>query len=488
MQTQSAYQISKRLSSFQLSNYLNQSYLFHVNNNSAKLLTNITVVPFDLVAGVLLPFIVIINEVIMIITILFIIVINDIALFVALLSSVLPLMLVYVYIHKRRLKEVSDLRDQGLKDMNKSALMSLKGFREIVVYDKKHFFRPIFNNSVNKYTEGNSILYTLNNFAPKVVETLAVTSVVGLFIAGLLLGKSMESLASFLVLFSLAAYKLIPSLNKILQSINNIKASFYVFNYFKNIDLNLPYQSNNECIVVDSELNFKNCIRVSNLHFSYLRDQGFILKDVNIEIKKGTTVGIIGASGSGKSTLLNILLRLYIEDSGGVYIDDKKITSTNLSSWYKKISYVPQDVIVLDGTILENIAFGIKLEKVDFDLLNEVIRKSQLTQLISSLPLGINTQIGESGLRISGGQRQRLAIARALYHKGEILIFDEATSALDLETEKELTESIKQLSNQEITIIIVAHRIQTLKYCSKIYNLDNGNLSLINDLSRFNFE
>ena len=169
-------------------------------------------------------------------------------------------------------------------------------------------------------------------------------------------------------------------------------------------------------------------------------------------------------------------MRLYEETSGGIYVDGVKIENSNLHLWYNLVSYVPQNVTLLDSTVMENIAFGIPLENIDHDLLSRVIEQSQLKGFVENLANGVNTEIGEKGIKISGGQRQRIAIARALYHGGKILIFDEATSSLDVVTEQMVTESINDITHKDLTIIIVAHRIQTLKYCDAIYKIESGEI------------
>jgi ABC-type bacteriocin/lantibiotic exporter with double-glycine peptidase domain len=284
-------------------------------------------------------------------------------------------------------------------------------------------------------------------------------------------GKKIESIASVLVLYAIALYRLIPSINRILLSLNNIRVADYTFTY-----LQKEKDSKKATVQESTDLSFKRSIAIKDLHFKYPGSDKSILSDINLTITKGSTIGIIGPSGSGKSTLLNILLRLFEENSGGIYVDDKKISSDNVKALYKIVGYVPQNITIIEGTLLENIAFGIDTEKIDLELFRTVIEKSQLSAFLKELPEGYNTQLGERGVKISGGQKQRIGIARALYHRAQILIFDEATSALDYETEKMLTESISSFAGSDITIIIVAHRLQTLKYCESIYKLHNGKL------------
>jgi ABC-type bacteriocin/lantibiotic exporter with double-glycine peptidase domain len=279
-------------------------------------------------------------------------------------------------------------------------------------------------------------------------------------------------------------YRLVPSLNRIILSINSIRSYSFTFAHFGKINKELrTHQSDDketpspsfqqEPLVFDQTIEFKN------ISFNYPNVEQETLLDLNLTIKKGENIGIIGQSGSGKSTFLNIILRLLQEQQGDVLVDNKKIGPENVAAWYKIISYVPQNIYLMEGDIISNIAFGISKDKVDHQLLNYVIDAAQLKTFISSLPNGMYTNIGDKGVKISGGQRQRIGIARALYNKAKILIFDEATSALDSETENQLTDSIRALYDQHITIIIVAHRLETLKYCNKIYKMDTGKLTQV---------
>jgi ABC-type multidrug transport system fused ATPase/permease subunit len=358
--------------------------------------------------------------------------------------------------------------------MFKLGLESMEAFREIVVFDRLDYFKPIFKKTVDRFGRTVSDYYIINSISPKFVETVAVLAIFSIFVSGFLLNKDLSTLADFLIIFAIAAFRVIPSMNKMILFTNYIKGSMFIFEQF---DLAEGKKTTERSSVRKTEtLNFKQKLEIRDLSFSFDDQHKTVLEGLNLSIRKGETIGVIGPSGSGKTTLLNILLRLYEEKSGGIYIDDEKISRENLQAWYKLVSYVPQNITLLDGTITENIAFG--QPAIDREKLAKVIQQSQLEEFVKALPNGTETEIGEKGVKISGGQRQRIGIARALYHGGSILIFDEATSALDTETEEMLTESINNLSHDELTIIIVAHRIQTLKYCDRIYKLENGKISV----------
>ena len=473
-----SFNMASRLSLEKYNSYLSKPYSFHANSNTAVLLRNFTQMPFDLIQYLILPFIAIINESFILLLIVATITFFDPLLFLSLIVFMAPFLLIYNRIYRKRLRSISARRDEESAYMFKLGLQSMEAFREIAVFNKSDYFKPIYKKTVDRYSKSISEAYLINTISPKFVETVAVLAIFSIFISGYLLNKDLAALAQFLIIFAIAAFRIIPSMNKIILFSNYIKTSSYIFEHFDNQEKD----SSNESSIKENKsehlINFTESLELKNISFSFDDKKESVLTNLNLSIKKGETIGIIGSSGSGKSTLLNILLRLYQEQSGGIYIDGNKIEKTQLSAWYKLVSYVPQNITLLDGSISENIAFGITDREIDKNLLSKVIKQSQLESFVSELPNGVLTQIGEKGIKISGGQRQRIGIARALYHGGKILIFDEATSSLDTETEEMLTEAINNISHQEFTIIIVAHRIQTLKYCDAIYKLENGGIKL----------
>lgn len=473
-QTSIAFDLAGKLAYDKYCSYLNKSYSFYGENNTAVLLRNFSQLPFDLVSYLIIPFIAIVNELFILFLIVISITFFNPLLFWSLIFFTAPLLFIYNRVHKKKLKQVSQAREGQSSTMYKAGHQSMEAYREIVLFNKKDYFKKAFKKNLDEFGVSSGQMYFLNTFSPKVVESVAILGIFSIFISGYLFHKEIAVLAQFLLVFALAAYKVIPSLNKIILCTNYIKSSTYIFQHFDQSDesIDTTTDSTNEEIVFNSQLELKE------LRFKYPGNEDYVLRDINLAIKKGTTIGIIGASGGGKTTLLNILLRLFEENSGGIYVDGKKIGKENLSNWYKLVSYVPQNITLLDASIAENIAFGINAKDVDIELIKEVIKQSQLDDFLAGLENGIHTQIGEKGVKISGGQRQRIGIARALYHGGKIIIFDEATSALDTETEKELTESINHISHKDYTIIIVAHRMQTLLYCDLIYKLQNGQLNL----------
>lgn len=477
MQSNISYDLVRKITLEKYQSYLNKSYSFHAENNTSVLLRNFVQIPSDLISYSVLPFFNIVNELFIILLIISGIVAYDTLLFISLVLFAFVFLLIYNRTYKKKLKSISELKNTSHEGMYKTGMQSMEGFREILVFDKQKYFKGAFQKHLNTFSKASGDSYLLNIFSPKIVETTAVIAIFLIFIFGYLFNKNLNSLAQFLIFFSIAAYRIIPSINKMILSFNYMKASAYVYEYFDKSDFQSPTNKTEPKNSV-GVLNFNKTISIRNLSFKFSNKKEPILKNISLSIGKSKTIGITGPSGSGKTTLLNILLRLYEEQEGGIFVDNVKIDRAKLSEWYKITSYVPQNTILLDGTVAENIAFGVEKNEINYELLNDVIEKSLLKKFIDGLAEGVATQIGEKGIKISGGQRQRIGIARALYHQGEILIFDEATSSLDYETEKMLTESIDNISTKtDMTVIIVAHRLQTLQYCNEIYKLENGVIS-----------
>jgi ATP-binding cassette subfamily B protein len=217
-------------------------------------------------------------------------------------------------------------------------------------------------------------------------------------------------------------------------------------------------------------------LELQHIEFHYNPDQPPALRDINIRIPRGARIGLVGRSGSGKTTLMDLLMGLLQPTSGSIIVDGVKLDETNILSWQEQVAHVPQHIFLLDSTILENVAFGTDIAKIDYDRVREACRLAELDEFVIELPQGYDTLVGERGVRLSGGQRQRIGIARALYKKSSVLILDEATSALDDATEASVIESVQRLG-REYTVVMVAHRVTTLRQCDTIYRLDGGLLT-----------
>lgn len=376
---------------------------------------------------------------------------------------------------KTRLSNWGIERHGLLLKMNKSLLQGFGGIKDLKIYGRELFFAEKFevvnSKSAQIYVKVNTLSFVPRFF----LELLAVVGLIGLIFLMLFLNQPLQSILQSLGVFVAAAFRMIPSVNRIMVSMQQIKFANVTINKLQkefsfineNSRLNQDNSDNNTIIKFEKTLQFKN------IKFSY-ENSNPILQNFNLEIHSGEFVGIVGSSGSGKSTLVDLLLGLLKPDSGLILSDNISIKE-NLKSWQNLIGYVPQSIYLTDDTLVNNIAFGIPEKDIDLNKINLAIEAAQLGDFISKLPEGLNTNVGERGVKMSGGQRQRLGIARALYNSPKILVLDEATSALDNKTEEDVMDSIYMMKN--VTIIIIAHRLSTLNKCNRIIEIKSGNYS-----------
>ena len=301
-------------------------------------------------------------------------------------------------------------------------------------------------------------------------ELIAVGALSGLTIALMATGVSPDRLVPILGLFAAAAFRVMPSANRLLLAMQSIKFSTpSIDTLYDEVRLEMEVTDDDTAI---TPLPLHRSIRVRDVSFAYGGQQKPALQGVSLEIPVGTTVGFIGESGAGKSTLVDLLLGLLAPTSGTITVDEVDIR-TNLRGWRANVGYVPQSIYLSDDTLRNNIAFGLKNEEIDEGCVARAVRDAQLESLVAHLPQGLDTLIGERGVRLSGGQRQRIGIARALYKDPAVLILDEATSALDTETEREVMAAINSLHGSK-TVVIVAHRLSTVSQCDVLYRLAGG--------------
>jgi len=270
---------------------------------------------------------------------------------------------------------------------------------------------------------------------------------------------------------ALGAQRILPILQQIYNSWSNIQGNkSSLRDTLELLDQPFPKYINSDC---EDAMRFCDEINLKKIWFRYSDNTEWVIKNLNLTIKKGSTVGIIGKTGSGKSTLIDIIMNLLEPTKGVIEIDGNEINEVNYRLWQKNIAHVPQTIYLSDNSVEENIAFGVKAENIDYERVRESARRAKIDEKIEALPNKYKTLIGERGVRLSGGQRQRIGIARALYKRASVIIFDEATSSLDTETEGDVMNSITNLDGN-LTMIIIVHRITTLKNCSYIIEINNG--------------
>jgi ATP-binding cassette subfamily B protein len=280
---------------------------------------------------------------------------------------------------------------------------------------------------------------------------------------------------------ALGAQRLLPVLQQAYASWSGIRSSqVSLIDTLVLLDQPLPEYIDAPTVEL---LSFDSTLSLKNVGFRYGLEMPYVLKNLTFSIKKGSRIGFIGATGSGKSTLLDIIMGLLEPTEGTLAVDDNLITSSNCRAWQDKIAHVPQMIFLADSTIEENIAFGVPKERINSALVRRSAEQAQIANLIKSWPHQYKTFVGERGIKLSGGQRQRIGIARALYKQAEVIIFDEATSALDNETEDAVMKAIEEL-NENLTVLIIAHRLTTLKECTEIVELENGKIKRIGNYSQ----
>jgi len=349
---------------------------------------------------------------------------------------------------------------------------TIQGYIDIKLADKEDFYESKFLRLQKSYHALNMKSYLHNLIPMRANEMVALSGVILIFIYAIFLTDNTASTIVMVSLFAAAAYRLMPSLNRIISSLVYIQKNLGALENLNLFEEEIKIVNESQEII-----KFNNSIHLENISFKFPNTTKNIIDDISLSIKKGEKIGIIGSSGSGKTTLINILLKFHNEYEGVIKIDDTVLKDQHLKSWRKLIGYVKQDIFLMDASIIDNITFNDS--QPDEQKLRLAIEQSSLTTFITNLPEGLNTRIGERGSSLSGGQKQRLSIARSLYRNAEILIFDEATSALDNQTEQDVSDSIDALSKTQKTIIIIAHRLTTLKNCDRIYELKDGKIAAI---------
>lgn len=460
-----AYGITKR----QFEKYFGMNYYEFSNIKSSSIIHHVINNPISYITWVVLPLIMLLSETIIVLLIIGGIAIYDFKLFVFISIIIGPATLLIYRMLKNKSThiglEMNKIFPQSMGTLNQTVL----GYIDIKLADKEDFYKNKFLRLQKSYHALNMKSYLHNLIPMRANEMVALSGVILIFIYAIFLTDNTASAIVMVSLFAAAAYRLMPSLNRIISSLVYIQKNLGAL---ENLDL---YQ---EEVSVNEEskeiIQFNHSINIENIFFKFPNTNNYIINDVSLSIKKGEKIGIIGSSGSGKTTLINILLKFHNNFEGAIKIDDTVLKNQHLKSWRKLIGYVKQDIFLMDASIIDNITFNDS--KPDDKRLKDAIEQSSLTSHINNLPEGLNTRIGERGSSLSGGQKQRLSIARSLYRNAEILIFDEATSALDNQTEQEVSEAIDKLSHTQKTIIIIAHRLTTLKNCDRIYELKEGKI------------
>ena len=462
-------------------NFMKRPYEYYLNADTAVIQRSITS-DVNNMYGLILNLLQLISEVVVFVCISTLLFLED----PMLITMVAILLVAVLFIIKTVLKPVlikaGKENQEYYSGLFKWIEQSVMGIKEIKIANKEQYFIHEYTKCGYGYV--NAVQkYNLFNATPRlIIETVCMAGLVLYLMIVMLQGMDPANVIPQLAVFAFAAMRLIPSANRMNNHLNNIS---YFEPFFMGVSDHLQDEINDETMVYDPEsygkktevvkLDVKKEILLRDITYGYPGSNMKIFEHADMKIPVGTAVGIVGSSGAGKTTVVDILLGLLELQSGQILADGVEVRD-HYEEWLKNIGYIPQTIFMIDATIRNNVAFGVAAEEIDDNRVWEVLKEAQLDEFVRSLPEGLDTGIGERGIRLSGGQRQRIGIARALFEDPEVLVLDEATSALDNDTEAAIMESINRLHGKK-TLIIIAHRLQTIEKCDIVYRVENGKVT-----------
>jgi ATP-binding cassette, subfamily B, bacterial PglK len=466
-------EISTRLYNY----YIKQPWLFHASGSSAQLTKQVSVEAVRVTDGVISPLMILNARVTLSFFLsLSIFIYNPTIALTGAGIFIFAYLLLYKGVRKKLqlngevLSEASTTRFRLLNE-------GLGGIKDVLLLGRDQDFMGRFESSSKRFAYARGNTQVLSQVPRYFMELIAFGTMIALVLYLLVAHKdNLGMILPILSVYALAGFKLLPAFQQIYSSVATIKGNIVSFENIKDDLIASKKQNTIKFITLTKEqLEVKENIVLEDIVFTYPHKEKTALKNLNLTIKTNSVIGIVGPSGSGKSTLIDILLGLITPHKGELKIDGVIIRKENLRQWQNSIGFVPQSIFLSEGTIAENIAFGLAKDEMDIAKVNHAIKLSHLDELVSSMQKGIDTKVGERGVQLSGGQRQRIGIARALYDDPSILVFDEATSALDGITEKMIMNAIHDFSGKK-TIIMIAHRLKTVERCDSIYFVEDGKI------------
>lgn len=475
LQTRYSAGLVKKLSHQLINSYMNRPYQFFVDGSSGEMIRNSTK-DSSAIQGIVLNLFKFMSEALAVLCIGAYVISVDPMMAMGVLLICILCFGVIVYTVKKKVSKAGLISREASKKAHQVIIQIFYGIKDIFVRQKRKVFLDKFDK-VNEQSCNASAWNTFIGLLPeRIIETMCISGIIAVVLIRIMAGFDNETFLPTLAIFAVAAFRILPSISRMTGYVNGFIFQRYALTAtYESIKSAREYMASRTKTSRDIEFNeqavmFENTLEVTDLFWKYNETGDYVLKNLSLSISKGETVGIIGESGSGKSTLCDILLGLYKPQQGDVTVEGYSIFDIP-HAWSKIMGYVPQTVFLSDDTIRNNIAFG--EENVSDEKVWNALESASLKKYVKTLPNGLDTIVGERGIKFSGGQRQRVAIARALYFNPEILVLDEATSALDGETENAVMESIEALQGK-MTLIIVAHRLTTLRSCDKIFEIVEG--------------
>ena len=466
-------EIADRLYSY----YMQQSWQFHASGSSAQLTKQVSTEAARISSQIVQPLMIMNSKLVLALFISISIVIYDpviaiLGLFIFSLAYFVLYRLVRQKLESNG-QQLSEVSTQRFRLMNEG----FGGIKDVLLLNRSHDFITRFHDSGKVFARAQGTNIAISQVPRYFIELIAFGAMISLVLVLIKVHSgNLGEVLPILAVYALAAFKLLPALQQIYSSLSQIKGNTAAFEAVKDdLERSFDSQKTSSDTVVSTPIDLKRSIKLSNIEFSYPGKERPAVDGVNMSIPVNSVIGLVGSSGSGKSTLIDLLLGLLTPQQGGIYVDDIRITADNKRAWQDLLGFVPQSIFLSEGSIAENIAFGIPAKDISLKQVNKALNLANLTELVEQLPDGVNTRVGERGVQLSGGQRQRIGIARALYHEAEVLVFDEATSALDGITEKIVMDAIHEFSGQK-TIIMIAHRLKTVEKCDLIYFMEHGKI------------
>lgn len=459
-------------------NFMKRPYEYYLNADTSVIQRSITS-DVNNMYGLILSLLQLFSELIVFACLTVVCLTSDVMMTVTVSALLVSVLLIIKGVLKPIMRKAGEENQDYYSGLYKWIEQSVMGIKEIKVANKEHYFINEYSACGAGYV--NAVQrYNIFNATPRLlIETVAIAGMVLYMMIKIAGGTSVTSIMPQLMTLAMAAARLIPSANRI----NNYLTSISYFEpFFMGVTDNLQEDIRDDNINYSEEvykkkndvekLPVKEEILLKDITYKYPNTEVYIFDNATMQIPVGTSVGVVGTSGAGKTTVVDILLGLLRLQSGEILADGVEVRE-NYESWLKNIGYIPQTIFMIDSTIRKNVAFGYADEEIDDEKVWQALKEAQLDEFVRGLPEGLDTGIGERGIRLSGGQRQRIGIARALFEDPEVLVLDEATSALDNDTEAAIMDSINRLHGKK-TLIIIAHRLQTIEKCDIVYRVENG--------------
>lgn len=476
-----AARFQREVSTLMLKSYMSRQYQFFLNTNSSDIIRGIGT-DVSGVYSVILNIFTLLSETLTIVLLGAYLLLSDVVMAVGALILALICLLGVIFGFKDKMKRAGGEARAATSNKGKCAYQAIMGIKEIKVSDRSDDFVNKYENASELYEKAILTNSFISACPERILEGICISGFIGLVCIKILMGTDISTFIPVLGTFAMAAFKILPSISKVSTRINglifyrqhlqstydNLKASNEYMKYLED------YQKNHSMGIgeKEKEVFYKQEIKIKGIKWKYLNTNTDVLDNLSITINKGESVAFIGPSGAGKTTLADVLMGLLKPYEGTIEMDGIDIFSIP-HSWAKIIGYVPQSVFLVDDTVRNNVAFGVNESEISDEKIWEALEQAQLKTFVQGLPKGLDTIVGERGVKFSGGQRQRVAIARALYENPDILVLDEATAALDNETETAVMEAIDALQGSK-TLVIVAHRLSTIRNCDKIYEIKDG--------------